>query len=974
MNDKGRIYRVLVVLTTLAMLASCVPVPSNSAVTSGTSSTEPLSKTAGTPRVADLLAQLADQDAGVRLHAAYQLGELWPMDEGAVEALIQAAGDTDPQVRTVASYALGKAQTASDQAVSALEDRLKDDSPQVRYSSARALGNLGAAAKSALPELLRLLKEDADENVRYAAAEAIGTIGPTLEARPVLMQALKDDNWYVRHYAGLALKSLSAGALLTSDEFQGTDWDLRSAIADLLSQVGPDEIQALVSALVSDNETDPYRQRLITVDLIRLAPESTSLVAAELAKAISNNDQMSIDRMLKVLTATGKRAVPALAAVVKSESQFSNTVADALGGIGSDAIPALVEMLPGANDPVASRATTALGWAGQASSAAAAAVSLDVSTAEDRQAALASLREIDQRQNEAVLALRALLQQGPAALRGPAIDSLAKFGSAGQSATPELVQLLADAGQDQGVRRAAARALGSVGDGSPVAYAALMAAAQDQGSVALRKEAITALGGMSASAVNAAHALVEIIKDPNVSQDVSRAAIEAIGKLGPAAQPAVPELAEILKSGPTSNRKAAAQALGGLGPAAVSDLIMALRGEQEPSVRNATATSLAKIGPPAVPALIAVLSEDNQDAAAGARTALSTKKDGSAVPGLIVALSTADKPMRAEILNILNKIGAHAFAGFEILLQDGDPEIQSQAIVFATEVYTKTYIGLASGLAVEEAVPFLTSEVVTGDQETRAEALDALAMIGPSAVSAAPALVGALRDTDQEIRLNAARALAAIGPRATAAAPALVAALQSETDPAARRAMLEALAVTGLNGADGTPALLKALREPALRRAAAEALGHAGAASAPALLAAISESAPAAVPEVAEALRGRNNDLRRAAAYALLLNTTAAKRVAGDLAAVVGDEGEDTFVRSMAAAALERSGQDAGSFWDAQGMDSPLVKTCPPGKKVLLSGGSSFDIYDDGCHYEPPPGAAPPWKVLRALVRRLTGR
>ena len=117
-----------------------------------------------------------------------------------------------------------------------------------------------------------------------------------------------------------------------------------------------------------------------------------------------------------------------------------------------------------------------------------------------------------------------------------------------------------------------------------------------------------------------------------MSQDVSRAAIEAIGKLGPVAQPAVPELAEILKSGPTPNRKAAAQALGGIGPAAVSDLITALRGEKEQSVRNAAATSLAKIGPPAVPALIAVLGEGNQDAAAGARTALSTKKDGARCP------------------------------------------------------------------------------------------------------------------------------------------------------------------------------------------------------------------------------------------------------------------------------------------------------------------------------------------------------
>ena len=103
MNSGRRIYRVLVVLTALAMLANCVPVPPTS-----------LPPTPGSPGVADLLAQLADQDAGVRLRAAYQLGQLWPTDEDAVKALIQAAGDPDSQVRTVATYALGKTRQETD--------------------------------------------------------------------------------------------------------------------------------------------------------------------------------------------------------------------------------------------------------------------------------------------------------------------------------------------------------------------------------------------------------------------------------------------------------------------------------------------------------------------------------------------------------------------------------------------------------------------------------------------------------------------------------------------------------------------------------------------------------------------------------------------------------------------------------------------------------------------------------------------
>ena len=111
MNTARQIYRVLVVLTALAMLVSCIPPAlSNAPATASGTPTTSTPITPAAPGVSELLTQLADQDAGVRLHAAYQLGELWPTDTDAVEALIRAAEDPDSQVRTVAAYALGKAQ------------------------------------------------------------------------------------------------------------------------------------------------------------------------------------------------------------------------------------------------------------------------------------------------------------------------------------------------------------------------------------------------------------------------------------------------------------------------------------------------------------------------------------------------------------------------------------------------------------------------------------------------------------------------------------------------------------------------------------------------------------------------------------------------------------------------------------------------------------------------------------------------
>ena len=325
---------------------------------------------------------------------------------------------------------------------------------------------------------------------------------------------------------------------------------------------------------------------------------------------------------------------------------------------------------------------------------------------------------------------------------------------------PALVKALSDG--DGEVRVASARALGLLGGGSRAAFAALVTASQDQGSTALRTEAIKALGAMGAQAADALPELIKAAKDPDVVV-VSQAAIEAIGKMGPAAYPAVGTLAAILQNGQPPHRKLAAQALGGVGSAAVPELIAALRSEQDSDVRSAVATSLAQIGPSAVPALVEVLGEGAANPAGGAKAAL--KAMGVvAVPGLIVAYRTADTTLRTDILKVFSDVGPYAFAGFELALQDKNEQIRDQAVLYATEIYSDTTnIQNGAGLAVKEAVPFLASEVVAGDQNAptnakcgkdgdqvaRTEAMCVLTVIGSDAVDAVPALAGALQDTDQ---------------------------------------------------------------------------------------------------------------------------------------------------------------------------------------------------------------------------------
>ncbi|HND52963.1 MAG TPA: HEAT repeat domain-containing protein [Pirellulaceae bacterium] len=76
------------------------------------------------------------------------------------------------------------------------------------------------------------------------------------------------------------------------------------------------------------------------------------------------------------------------------------------------------------------------------------------------------------------------------------------------------------------------------------------------------------------------------------------------------------------------------------------------------------------------------------------------------------------------------------------------------------------------------SVPALTEALVNPDAQTRQQAADTLARIGPDAAKAVPSLITALDDPDPRVRKSAAKALGQIGPAAHEAVPALMRAMQ----------------------------------------------------------------------------------------------------------------------------------------------------------------------------------------------------
>jgi uncharacterized sulfatase len=92
-----------------------------------------------------------------------------------------------------------------------LVELFKDKDPAVRYWGAVGCSALGAKAAPAT-ETLRQALADPSPVVRMAAADALCRLDRHAEALPVLIEALKHDNEWVRHSAALVLDSIGPKA------------------------------------------------------------------------------------------------------------------------------------------------------------------------------------------------------------------------------------------------------------------------------------------------------------------------------------------------------------------------------------------------------------------------------------------------------------------------------------------------------------------------------------------------------------------------------------------------------------------------------------------------------------------------------------------------------------------------------------------------------------------------------------------
>jgi len=288
----------------------------------------------------------------------------------------------------------------------------------------------------------------------------------------------------------------------------------------------------------------------------------------------------------------------------------------------------------------------------------------------------------------------------------------------------------------------------------------------------VRTGAADALGGMGRSAVNPLRWTLRRAKDWKARMYAAK----ALGKIGPKAKAAIPDLKRALRDPKDSVRKHARLSLGqirggGSSRGNVAAMIRKFRRMKDPSnERSALAMKLVKSGArPSVilPHLLRALQNDLMcTTGPGAVSDAIAKLGAKAIKGLARLLRHRKSLVRCAAVVTLGETRS------------------KRAIPYLVRMFTDKGDGITYGTFDNRGNPSGTTTRTVGQH-----AADAVGRIGPKAISS---MLRLLRHRNALIRANAARALGAMGRKARRA-KAAVRRLRRDRSPKVRRAVKEAL-------------------------------------------------------------------------------------------------------------------------------------------------------------------------------------
>ena len=461
---------------------------------------------------------------------------------------------------------------------------------------------------------------------------------------------------------------------------QGNKREIRRSAAKELGQVGPDAAPAIPALLRSAVNVDATVRELALDALNAIDPAWPENTEAQ-------------------------RAFPDLVAALKSwSSAVSKAAFRLLSIIGQPAVPDLVNVLSDEEDTIdkvyVMRLLAKIG-PGAASAVPGLTRALGSQFLQSRIAAADALSTMGPAAKVAVPALVASLTDSFADGRQAMAACLACLGAAAEPAMPALLPLLAD--RKAGVRRAAADALEQIG---PSTAPALIEIVQMRDMQRLRvcfesmikvsqwhtrPEPGVWVTDLERILNNLTWTAYEIMEERVSLEAAQVAALQVLGKFGPAVSAAVPAVTQSLADPNSYIKLAAIETLGQIGPeanSAIPDLVQFLVHRDE-AFREAAIEALKNIdhdwaSNPLIASTIADFAKQLGEAgnpkeiAANAVTVIGA----AAVPALIDVLASRDRVARQNAAKALGRIGVEAKAAIPALtrvLEDDHPWVQNEA-------------------------------------------------------------------------------------------------------------------------------------------------------------------------------------------------------------------------------------------------------------------------------------------------------
>jgi HEAT repeat protein len=494
-----------------------------------------------------------------------------------------------------------------------------------------------------------------------------------------------------------------------------------------------------------------------------------------------------------------------------------------------------------------------------------------------------------------------LMKEKDGQVRLAVLDAVTSLGPEAEPAVPALLHTLKTSYGGQGQEEShqdyrSALALAAIGKPAVEGLRSLLKERKEN----VRAEVVMALGRIGPEASSAVPDLVPLLGDASVR--IRREASRTLGLIGPAA---IEPLIASSKSGDIVIREGAIEAFGSIPSpdARANQTVMDRAHDQAPGVRVAALRSLARLGLPEdslLPIVREALRDDDErvrlavvkllETRPGLRTRmapdfeslLTTGSDGVArLAAFLLGRSGLEAAPR--LLGALRRNGSRVDSIAEGLAQIGRPAVAllSKAI---EDPEPRVRQGAALALGQIRPLPSgisqkLASGLADPNSDVRSAFLTAIGHLGPKAVGSVEAVRGLLADGSPEIRARAIEVLSQSAPRDEALLGDL-GPLVDDPEPKVQARAINALRALGPPGQKVLPAVIRRLESPdaEVRLAAVQMVESHGL------------EAVQAIPSLITLLRDPTPKIRSIAATTLGRFGKAAQPALPSLTTLLGDE------------------------------------------------------------------------------------